>query len=186
MLQSTAKALLCKAGENWNFRWWRKHANIITCVSTWLQWNSISIQALINAACGRIDVVAKTTASHLYTTTHNSRTWLSRAFVRLANTLLKDGKNARDNRVLACNFAKYSPMLIFFTRKLINKPFSSWLIKILPHLKYVATLPCNLSLMACFADINVSPGIVATYARCGGIVDIRLTANLPRNLPVIF
>jgi len=38
--------------------------------------------------------------------------------------------------------------------------------------------------MACFADVNVSQGSVATYARCGGIFDIRLTANLPRNLPV--
>jgi len=26
-----------------------------------------------------------------------------------------------------------------------------------------------LSLMACFADINVSQGSVATYARCAGI-----------------
>ena len=38
--------------------------------------------------------------------------------------------------------------------------------------------------MAYFADINVSPASVATYARCGGIFDIRLTANLKRNLPV--
>ena len=38
--------------------------------------------------------------------------------------------------------------------------------------------------MACFADINVSEGSVATYARCGGIFNILLTANLPRNLPV--
>ena len=38
--------------------------------------------------------------------------------------------------------------------------------------------------MACFADINVSQGSVATYARCGGIVDIHLTGELPRNLPV--
>ena len=38
--------------------------------------------------------------------------------------------------------------------------------------------------MACFADINVSQGSVATYARCGGIFNIRLTAYLPRNLPV--
>jgi len=38
--------------------------------------------------------------------------------------------------------------------------------------------------MACFTDINVSPGSVETYARCGGIFDIHLTANLPRNLPV--
>jgi len=37
--------------------------------------------------------------------------------------------------------------------------------------------------MGCFADINVSQGSVATYARCGGIFNIQLTANLPRNLP---
>ena len=49
-----------------------------------------------------------------------------------------------------------------------------------------ATLPCNLSLRACFADINVSQNSVATYARCGGIFNklIHLTANLHRNLPV--
>ena len=38
--------------------------------------------------------------------------------------------------------------------------------------------------MACFADSNVSQGSVATYARCGGIFNIHLTDNLPRNLPV--
>ena len=31
-------------------------------------------------------------------------------FARLANTLLKDEESARDNHVLACNFAKYSPI----------------------------------------------------------------------------
>jgi len=36
-------------------------------------------------------------------------------FARLANTLLKDKENARDNHVLACNFAKYSAILIFFS-----------------------------------------------------------------------
>jgi len=38
--------------------------------------------------------------------------------------------------------------------------------------------------VACFADINVSQGSVATYVRCDGIFDIHLTANLSRNLPV--
>ena len=57
----------------------------------------------------------------------------------------------------------------FFTHRLSNKPFLIWLLTTPPHLKYVATLPCNLSLMACFADINVSQGSVARYARCGGI-----------------
>jgi len=39
--------------------------------------------------------------------------------------------------------------------------------------------------MACFDDMNVfSQGSVATYARFGGIFNMHLTANLPRNLPV--
>jgi len=31
-------------------------------------------------------------------------------FARMANTLLEDEESARDNYVLACNFAKYSPI----------------------------------------------------------------------------
>jgi len=31
-------------------------------------------------------------------------------FAYLANTLLKDGKSARNNHILAYNFAKYSPI----------------------------------------------------------------------------
>jgi len=38
--------------------------------------------------------------------------------------------------------------------------------------------------MACFADINVSQDSVAIYARCGGIFDIYLAANIPGNLSV--
>jgi len=38
--------------------------------------------------------------------------------------------------------------------------------------------------MACFANINVSQGSVATYATCGGIFNIHLTANLVKNLSV--
>ena len=72
----------------------------------------------------------------------------------------------------------------FFTLRLSNKPFLIWLLTNPSHLKYVATLPCNLSSMACFADDNVSQGSVATCARCGGIFEIHLTANSLRNLPV--
>ena len=53
----------------------------------------------------------------------------------------------------------------FFTHTLSNKPSLIWLLTTPSQLKYVATLPCNLSLMACFADINVSQGSVATYAK---------------------
>jgi len=50
----------------------------------------------------------------------------------------------------------------------------------------IFTQPCNLSFMARFADINVSHDSVATYARCGGILNIHLTTNLLENLPVNF
>jgi len=73
---------------------------------------------------------------------------------------------------------------IVLTHRLSNKPFLIWLLTTPLHLKYAATLPCNLSLMACFADINVSQGSVATYTRCGGLFNTHLTANLPGNLPV--
>jgi len=76
------------------------------------------------------------------------------------------------------------PLQKKFTHTLSNKPFLIWLLTTPPHLKCVATLPCNLSLMVCFADINVSQGSVATYTTYGGIFTILLTANFLRNLPV--
>jgi len=44
-------------------------------------------------------------------------------FARLVNTLLKDGESVQDSHVFASNFAKYSPILIFFTLWLSFKPF---------------------------------------------------------------
>jgi len=72
----------------------------------------------------------------------------------------------------------------FFTRRLSNKPFLIWLLTIPPHRKYAATLFCNLSLMAGFADINVSQGSVATHAGCDGSFNTHLTTTLQRNFPV--
>jgi len=79
-------------------------------------------------------------------------------FARLANTLLKDEESARDLQLCQI-FIDFN----FFTHRLSNKPFLIRLLTTPPRLKYVATLPCNLLLMACFADINVSQGSVATY-----------------------
>ena len=61
-------------------------------------------------------------------------------FVCLANTLLKHRISARNNHVLACNFAKYSPISKIFSIRLINKSFLFWLLTTPPHLKCVATL----------------------------------------------
>jgi len=112
-----------------------------------------------------------------------ARTWLSRALSPSFSRVL-----ARRTEFLFVSFAKYSPL----EKKTISltdsatKPFLIWLSTTQPHLKYVATLPYNLSSMVCFADINVSQGGVATYASCGGIFNIPLTTNLPRNFPAKF
>jgi len=86
-------------------------------------------------------------------------------FVRLATTLTKDEESARGNHALACNFAKYSPIFKKkFTVRLRTEEGEkkgregrekkgrkiTWLLTIPPHLKYVATIPCYLSLIACF------------------------------------
>ena len=108
------------------------------------------------------------------------RGWLMH-FARLANTLLKDEESARDNHVFACNFAKYTPISKFFldSQTQSNRPFLIWLLTAPPHLRYAvryaATLPCNLSIMACFADMNVSQASGAKYSRRGGIFNIYLT-----------
>ena len=114
----------------------------------------------------------------------NSKSLVVSCTLHARHTLPKDKECARDNHVFACNSAKYLPIKKILTVRLSNNPFLIGLLIAPPHLKYVATLPCNLSLMACFADINVSHGSVATYARCGGIFNIHLTTNLGRNLPV--
>jgi len=40
-----------------------------------------------------------------------------------------------------------------FNDRLSNKPVLMWLLTTPPHLKYVATLFCNLSLIACFLTL---------------------------------
>jgi len=47
-------------------------------------------------------------------------------FARLANILIKDEESAQDIHVLACNFARYSPIEKKSLR-LSNKPFLFWL-----------------------------------------------------------
>jgi len=77
----------------------------------------------------------------------------------------------RDNHGLAYNFAKCSPILIFFTDRLGNKSFLIWLLTTPSHLKYVAALVCTLSLIACFLTLMFfTQGSMATYASVLGIL----------------
>ena len=60
------------------------------------------------------------------------------------------------------------------TDRLSNRPFLIWLQTKTPNLQYAATLARDLSLMARFPDnvLQHSVAKLATYARCGGILNI--------------
>ena len=92
-------------------------------------------------------------------------------FARLANTLLQDEESHEAITFLLVTLPN-THRFHFLTRRLSNKPLLISILTTPPHLKYKATLPCSVSLMACFTDNNVSQGSVATYARCDGILNI--------------
>jgi len=93
---------------------------------------------------------------------------------RLANTA-KTEKMHETITFLLVTLPSINRFKKILSHRLSNKPFLIWLLTIPSHLKHVATLLGNLSLMVCYADINVSQGSVATYAKgalCTGIFAI--------------
>jgi len=53
-----------------------------------------------------------------------------------------------------------------------------WILKILPYLAYVATLPCETSVSAKQAINDKLQGSVATYLRCSGVVNNHVKKGL--------
>jgi len=72
-------------------------------------------------------------------------------FVRLSTTLLKDEESARN--FLLVTLPHIHRFKKNFTDRLSNKPFLIRLLTTPPRLKYVASLPCNLSWIACFLTL---------------------------------
>ena len=65
-----------------------------------------------------------------------------------------------------------------FTERFLGKFAVKWISKILPHLAYVATLPCETLMSAKQAINDKSQGIVATYLRCGRVVNNQIKKGL--------
>ena len=66
----------------------------------------------------------------------------------------------------------------FFTGRFLSKFSVKWILKIPPHLAYVATLPCDILMSAKHAINDKLPGSVATYFRCSGIVNNQIKKGL--------
>ena len=59
----------------------------------------------------------------------------------------------------------------FFTERFLGKFAVKWMSKVPPHLAYVATLPCETLISAKQAINDKLHGSVATYLRCGWVVN---------------
>jgi len=66
---------------------------------------------------------------------------------------------------------------IFFTGRFLDKFAVNWISKIPPHPAYVSTLPCETLMSAKQAINDKLQGIVATYLRCGGVVNNQIKKN---------
>jgi len=102
----------------------------------------------------------------------------------LDGAIIQGGPKKRGHRLITIILSNFYRFKKKFTGRFLGKFTVEWILKMPSHLAYIATLPCETLLSAKQGDINVSQGSVATYTRCGGIFNIHLTANLPRNLPV--
>jgi len=115
-----------------------------------------------------------------------ARAWLSNALCAPGQHTAKIRRNLHETITFLLVTLPNIHQFIFLLSDSARNLSFVWSLTTPPHVKYTATLPCNLSSRACFADNNVTQGSVATYARWGEILNIHLTANLPRNLPVNF
>ena len=72
------------------------------------------------------------------------------------------------------------------TGKFLGKFAIKWILKIQPHLAYVATLPCETLVSAKQAINDKLQGSVATYLMCGGVVNNQIKKDLLLTVRVKF
>ena len=84
----------------------------------------------------------------------------------------------RGHRLMTIILSVHNRFKIFFHEKIPCKLALKWILKISPHLAYVSKLPCEI-LMSAKQSINDKlQGSVATYLRCGGVVNNQIKNGL--------
>jgi len=76
----------------------------------------------------------------------------------------------RGHRLITIILSNLNRFKIFFTGRFQGKCAVKWIVKIPPHLAYVATLPCETLMSAKQALNDKLQGSVAAYLRCGGLL----------------
>jgi len=84
----------------------------------------------------------------------------------------------RDHRLMTIILSILNRFEYFFTGKFLGKFAVTWISKIPPYLAYVATLPCETLMSAKQATNDKLQSSVATYIRCGGVVNKQIKKGL--------
>jgi len=92
----------------------------------------------------------------------------------------------RGHRLATIILSILNDLGIFFTVRFLGKFAVKRISKIPPHLAYVATLPCETLMSAKEAINDKLQGSVATYLRCGGVVNNQIKKGLLLSLSVKF
>ena len=78
------------------------------------------------------------------------------------------------HRLLTAILSNLNRFQFFFTGRFLGNYVVKWILKIPPHLAYVASLPCA-TLITAKQEINDNlQGSVATYLRCDGAVNSQM------------
>ena len=84
----------------------------------------------------------------------------------------------RDHRLMTIILSILNRFEYFFTGKSLGKFAVKWISKIPPYLAYVATLPCETLMSAKQTTNDKLQSSVATYIRCGGVVNKQIKKGL--------
>jgi len=85
----------------------------------------------------------------------------------------KSGPQTRDHHSV-----KSKPIKKISLEKSLGKFVVKWILKLPPHLAYVAALPCETRMSAKQAINDKLQGSVATYLRCDGVVNNQIKKGL--------
>ena len=96
---------------------------------------------------------------------------------------IQGGPKKRGHRVMTTILSNLN-RFNFFTGRFLGKFAVKWILKILPHLACVATLPCETIMSAKQAINDKLQGSVATSLRCGGVVNNQIKKGLLLSLRV--
>jgi len=97
---------------------------------------------------------------------------------------LQGAPKKRGHRLMTASLSILNRFRIFFTGRFLGKFSVKWMSTVPPHLAYVAALPCETLMPAKQAVKDKLQCSVATYLRCGGVINNQIKKGLLLSLRV--